>query len=208
MEVWASILDVILLLEVVTNYWPSPENLGWIATLVTASMASSTGIRFHSIYLGMWHFVSIGLLFYDATSAKLSTIVYSVLNLLQKCPTLKYLMHSMWTSTLTGYAAADGFSWSLHREHNPCLCKYLSIFCHFMSFSQDGFIERLRYITVYMPSNGRKENNQLIVSSHHLDIEAGRALCIPVFPNLQVHQRETCHCLGRYHHHFTDNEEV
>ena len=49
----------------------------------------------------------------------------------------------------------------------------------FMSISEDGFIQRPRYMDVYMPHSSRVAVGQLRVSSHQLEIEASRARCVP-----------------------------
>ena len=49
----------------------------------------------------------------------------------------------------------------------------------FMSISEDGFIQRPRYMDVYMPHSSRVAVGQLRVSSHQLEIEAGRARRVP-----------------------------
>ncbi|MCO5547983.1 hypothetical protein L7F22_001438 [Adiantum nelumboides] len=49
----------------------------------------------------------------------------------------------------------------------------------FMTILEDGFIQRPRYMDVYMPHSARVAIGQLRVSSHRLEIEAGRASHIP-----------------------------
>ena len=49
----------------------------------------------------------------------------------------------------------------------------------FMSTSGDGFIQRPRYMDVHMSHSARVAIGQLRVSSHQLEIEAGRAAHIP-----------------------------
>ena len=49
----------------------------------------------------------------------------------------------------------------------------------FLQLSQDGFIERPRYIEVYLPHASRVAIGQLRVSSHQLEIEARRAAHVP-----------------------------
>ncbi|MCO5584502.1 hypothetical protein L7F22_038430 [Adiantum nelumboides] len=49
----------------------------------------------------------------------------------------------------------------------------------FMTILEDGFIQRPRYMDVYVPHTARVAIEQLRVSSHRLEIEAGRAALIP-----------------------------
>ena len=49
----------------------------------------------------------------------------------------------------------------------------------FLQLSKDGFIERPRYLDVYLPHASRVAIGQLRVSSHQLEIETGRAAQIP-----------------------------
>ena len=48
--------------------------------------------------------------------------------------------------------------------------------CHFkdrlMNFSEDGFIQELRYMDIYVRQSARKAINQLRVLFHQLEIEA------------------------------------
>ena len=61
----------------------------------------------------------------------------------------------------------------------------------FLQLSQDGFIERPRYLDVYLPHASRVAIGQLRVSSHQLEIETGRAAQIPQL------QRLCCLCHTR-----------
>ncbi|MCO5580445.1 hypothetical protein L7F22_034312 [Adiantum nelumboides] len=49
----------------------------------------------------------------------------------------------------------------------------------FMTILKDGFIQRLRYMDVYMPHSARVGIGQLRVSSHKLEIKARRGAHIP-----------------------------
>ena len=50
---------------------------------------------------------------------------------------------------------------------------------HFLMLTLDGFIQRPRYMDVYLPHGTRVDIGQLRVSSHQLEIETGRAAGIP-----------------------------
>ena len=50
---------------------------------------------------------------------------------------------------------------------------------HFIDFSEDGFIQRPRYMDTYMPHNFHKALGQLLVLFDQLEIETGRGLHIP-----------------------------
>ncbi|MCO5564662.1 hypothetical protein L7F22_018328 [Adiantum nelumboides] len=64
-----------------------------------------------------------------------------------------------------------------HRE--PLPPKMLYYTDQFMTILEDGFIQRPRYMDVYMPHSARVAIGQLRVSSHRLEIDAGRAAHIP-----------------------------
>ena len=63
--------------------------------------------------------------------------------------------------------------------HQPLSTKMLYYRDCFMNISEDGFVQRPRYMDVYMPHSSRVAIGQLRVSSHQLEIEAGRAARIP-----------------------------
>ena len=51
---------------------------------------------------------------------------------------------------------------------------------HFLTILEDGFIQRPRYMDIYMPHSSRVAIGQLRVASHRLEIEVGRAHDIPM----------------------------
>ncbi|MCO5563810.1 hypothetical protein L7F22_017459 [Adiantum nelumboides] len=64
-------------------------------------------------------------------------------------------------------------TWITPRQ--PLPSKMLYYRDQFMTILEDGFIQRPRYMDVYMPHSARVAIGQLRVSSHRLEIEAGRA---------------------------------
>lgn len=61
----------------------------------------------------------------------------------------------------------------------PLLAKMLYYRDHFLSISADGIIQRPRYLEAFLHHAPMVALGQLRVSSHRLEIEAGRASCTP-----------------------------
>ena len=129
---------------------------------------------------------------------------------INKLPPLKYNKHGV--RTLISHEAQNKVIrqeiWKIYIRHiwiqprEPLSPKMLYYKEHFMHFNDLGFIERPRYLDIFLPHALRIVIGQLRVSSHNLEIESGRAagiiresrICKLCRIEVECEEHFTCRC--------------